>query len=130
MAGFSNYLEGLFMDWLFEGSAIATKANVYVSLHTGDPGDTGANEKAVAGSYARVTAAPASWQGTEGARENSAEIAFPAASADWGTITYFGLWDAASAGNFLGGGSLSLQKLVYNGDQLKFTSGNLDYTLD
>lgn len=132
MAGFSNYVEGLFLDWLFEGGAITTKTNTWVSLHTADPGDTGANEKTDANGYARVSTGAANWEGTVGARQNETEIAFTAATADWGTITHFGLWDAAGvgSGSFLGGGTVTPNKSVYNGDQLKFTSGNLDFTLD
>ena len=132
MAGFSDYVETTIMDWLFEATDITGHPTVSVSLHTADPADTGANELADTGAYARVTTAAGDWEGTVGARQNATEIAFTAATADWGTVTHFGLWDAAGvgSGSFLGGGSLTIPKSVYNGDQLKFTSGNLDFTLD
>ena len=51
---------------------------------------------------------------------NNGAIAFPQATADWTQATHFGLWDAASAGNFLGGGALTQAKTVLNGDTAEF----------
>ena len=49
-------------------------------------------------------------------------IAFPQATADWTQATHFGLWDAASAGNFLGGAALDTAKTVLSGDTAEFAS--------
>jgi hypothetical protein len=72
----------------------------YFSLHTGDPGTSGANE-VVGGSYARVLATfPAAATGastTAGATHN-----VPAGV----TVTHFGRWSAASGGTFYTGGTL------------------------
>lgn len=82
----------------------------YVSLHTGDPGTTGASE-VTGGSYARVQvnanggASPA-WNSAAGAAmDNSGAITFPEGGAD-ASVTHFGIWDAASNGNFIRGGAL------------------------
>src|SRR4030042_4099034 len=103
MAGFSNYLEEKIFNWLFEATTMgAAPANVFVSLHTDDPGETGTNELPGASAYARVSTAAADWEvvgGDVGYRQNATEIAFTAATADWGTITNFGLWDAAGVGS-------------------------------
>lgn len=75
-------------------------AVTHVSLHTADPGDTGANEVAGgAPAYARkaitIDAAAA------GNRNSSTvpEFDVPAAT----TVTHVGFWTAAVAGVFLGG---------------------------
>jgi hypothetical protein len=70
------------------------------SLHTADPGVTGANE-VVGGSYARVNA---TWAAA------AAGVAHPSASATFNvpagtTISYFGMW--TNAGVWVGGGPLS-----------------------
>jgi hypothetical protein len=70
----------------------------FVSLHTDDPGDTGAHEVS-GGFYARqgpTTFANAGANPT--VASNSAIITFSAASGTWGTIEYFGVWDAAKIG--------------------------------
>lgn len=69
----------------------------YVSLHTADPGLTGASE-VTGGAYVRVLAAlPAGANGTGTAP--SVDINVPAGT----TVTHVGVWTAASSGSFIGG---------------------------
>lgn len=44
MSAASNYLENNIINATLRGAAFPTSAAVYVSLHTADPNDTGANE--------------------------------------------------------------------------------------
>jgi hypothetical protein len=60
----------------------------------------------------------------------NAEIAFPQATADWGTVVAFAILDAVSGGNFLYWGDLTASKVVNNGDTFKFPSGDIDLTED
>lgn len=67
----------------------------FISLHTGDPGSTGANEVS-GGSYARKQT---TWTGgaVDGSIAGSAvTIPVPA-----GTFTYAGIWSAATGGRFV-----------------------------
>jgi hypothetical protein len=100
----------------------------YVSLHTGDPGNTGLTEVS-GGAYARqgpITFANAGNNPT--VASNSAIITFPVATGSWGTIGYFGVWDAATAGNFRGSGALTTAKAVNSGDTARFAAGALTIT--
>lgn len=91
----------------------------YISLHTSDPGGTGANECA-GGSYARQ---PASFGPANlGSASNDVEISFTGMPAC--TVSHVGIWDAL-AGSFVWGGALSASKVVNAGDTFKFTVGNL-----
>lgn len=120
----SNYLENELLDAVFSAGAFSV-TTVYISLHTGDPGETGASE-ATGGSYARQSAAFDA--AASGATANSGTISFtdmPAA-----TITHVGVWDAVSAGNFLWGGALTASKTTNSGDTFQIPTGDLDVTLD
>jgi hypothetical protein len=100
----------------------------YVSLHTADPGNTGAGEVS-GGAYARqgpVTFASAGNNPT--VASNSAILTYPAATASWGTITFFGVWDAATGGNFRGSGAVTTPKLVNSGDTARFAANSLTIT--
>ena len=100
----------------------------YVSLHTADPSDAGSSEVS-GGSYARqgpVTFASSGNNPT--VASNSAIVTFPTASAAWGTLTHFGIWDAASAGNFRGSGALTTSKTVASGDIARFIANALSIT--
>lgn len=96
----------------------------YVSLHTGDPGATGANE-VTGGSYARqaVTLSAASNK----ASSNSGALNFTGMPA--ATITHVGIWTAASDGTFEIGGSLTASKTTNAGDTFQFPVGDLDVAL-
>jgi len=73
----------------------------YASLHTGDPGSTGASE-ATGGSYTRVAV---TWPA---ASSGSATGTCPAHSVPAGTtVTHGGLWTAVSGGSFVTGAALS-----------------------
>ena len=85
-----------------ENQALATTNWAFVSLHTADPGTTGASEVA-GGSYARVAV---SWNAASGGsitNSGSLTINLPAST----TAAYFGIWSAVSAGTYYIGGALS-----------------------
>ena len=127
----SNYAEAAFLAWMTRATAMpSAPANLYVSLHTGDPADTGANEIA-GGSYARVAiAATSGWtaiadNGTVKQTANVAAINFPTATGNWGTITHAGLWDASTGGNFMDGGALDASLSISSGDIASLPAGAL-----
>lgn len=135
MSAFSNYLEDQIIGWAFSGATFATlptAGTVWVSLHTADPADTGANE-VTGGNYARIPVAAAGWTKTTGgtaSATNTNDIVFPASgtvtwSASSPGVTHVGIWNAVSAGNFLFGGALTTPRVVASGDVFKFLASNL-----
>ncbi len=112
-----------FTDTVGNGMLALLTAATKVSLHSGDPAKTGANELAGTG-YAQqdVTMATTTAQ----AIANDDLITFGAAGADWLAATHFGLWNDVT---FLGGAALSAPKTVLNGDSATFASGALSVSL-
>lgn len=107
---------------VLRNTAFAAIANVYVQLHTGDPGASGtANVSAVTGRQA-VTFNAASG----GSMSKSNTPSFSMTTSE--TITHVSLWDASSAGNFLQSAALSASKAVVNGDTLNITTLTLAFT--
>lgn len=103
-------------------------ATAYVSLHAADPGLTGTSEVS-GGAYARQGPIAFASAGSEPTvASNSAILTYPAATAAWGAIGWFGLWDAATAGNFRGSGALTTPKTVNSGDTARFAAGALTIT--
>lgn len=108
MAGASNYLEEAILNAVFRGVAFPTFTTVYIALFSVAPGEdgTGGTELSAAG-YARVpvTCSTSNWKdpstATQGQTNNSNDIVFPVANADWGTANAFGIYDAPSGGNLL-----------------------------
>lgn len=99
----------------------------YVSLHTADPGTTGANEL-TGNAYARqgtVSYATAASR----AKASDAPLTFgPATPAGWPAATHFGLWSASSGGTFHGGAALGTARTVNAGDSAQFAVGTLQVT--
>lgn len=131
---FSDYLELELLDQTFGALAWTAPATVYIALSTVNPLDDGSGlAEPAGGSYARkaqdndkVTWTTAS----AGALSNAIVVEFVTATADWGTITHFAVYDALTGGNMLGHGALSVSKAVDNGDTARFAIGELDVTLD
>lgn len=124
--GISTYASNLVIDWIFGTASMPSTTTAYVSLHSGDPGYTGANEITAGGhTYARksVTAGSASGRATD----NSNLLQWTDMPAV--TITYVGVWDLSSSGNFLWGGQLSVSKTTNAGDTFEIAIGDLDATM-
>lgn len=110
----SNTFENDLLKLIFNATAIANLAdnaasspltNLYVSLHTADPGEAGTqstNEVAYT-SYARVAVARTSggWTVTNNSVSPVANIDFPEATGGTATATYFGVGSASSGAGVL-----------------------------
>jgi hypothetical protein len=101
---------------------------VYVALFVGDP--AGAGVEVSQGGYSRKQTAGTDWEAaSSGATQNTNAIAFGTATESWGTVDYFAVYDAASAGNMLGYGALTQSKAIGSGDTASFAAGDLDFDL-
>ena len=143
MSAMSDYLENKLIDQLFRAQAAAGTATLYVGLYTAAPSDPSATGTEVSGgNYSRVavTSSLANWAGTQaaastvassgtgGQTSNNAAITFPTPSATWGTVTHFAIYDAATTGNELFWGALTISKTINSGDTVSFPAGSLAIT--
>lgn len=127
MAAISNYLEDALINATLRNTAYTSPATVYVALFTSDPTDAGSGTEVSGGSYARQSATFAA--PSNGASSTNADVQFPQATGNWGTITHFGIYDALTTGNLLYHGALTTSKTIETGDVFKIASGNLTVTL-
>jgi len=125
----SDYLENKLIDHLFRTGTFTKPSGLYVALLTAAPSDVGGGTEVTGGSYARVNLAPldTNWKatqggtsgvssGTGGLTSNATAITYPAPTANWGTITHFAIYDAASGGNLLIWDALTAARTVLSGD--------------
>ena len=100
---------------------------VFISLHTGAPGNTGANEIA-GGAYARQPLGAYTLTGNNPTiASNNNVIQFPQATTNWGTITHFGVWSLAAGGLFVGGDPVTIARDILQGDAARWDPGNLQF---
>ena len=131
MSGFSDYWENKILDHIF-GKGSYTPPTIYVGLSTADPADDGSGLAEPSGNaYARVQTSVSDWNAAvNGSLDNTGNITFAQATGNWGTITHFALFDAATAGNMLAYGALSQSKSISESDTARFKAGDLDISLD
>lgn len=128
---FTDYLENKLLDHILNDGTYTPPTNVFVALYTATPNDAGGGTEVSGGSYARQSTAAADWNAAaSGSKDNANDITFPTATASWGTVTSFGLFDVVSGGNLLAYGDLTANNVVNNGSTIKFTAGNLTVNLD
>src|SRR3990172_7798517 len=123
MGSLSNYLEDELLDHVF-GKGSFTPPTIYVALSTATLLDGGSGLAEPSGNgYARVQTTGADWNAaSDVAIDNANTITFNEATGNWGTITHFALMDAASGGNLLVHGALSISKSISSGDTVKFAA--------
>ena len=109
-------------DALFNATAYS-ETSVWLSLHTADPGTTGASEVSGEGYGRQQSPAAASSSGTY---TSGSDLRFDGMPA--GTVTHAGLWDAETGGNFLAGTALTASVTVNSGDSFRILAGNLTST--
>lgn len=139
-----NTFENDLLKLIFQAVAIANIAdnaagspltNLYVSLHTADPGEAGdqtTSEISYTG-YARVAVARTSggWTVTANSVSPNSDVVFPTSTGGTGgTVTHAAIGTAASgAGKLIISGTVSPTQIVNNGVQPKLLAGST-ITLD
>jgi len=139
-----NTFENDLVKLVFNATAIANIAdnaasspltNLYVSLHTADPGEAGdqTTSESAYTSYARVAVARTSggWTVSNNQATNTAAINFPQCTGGSSTVTYVAIGTASSgAGKLLASGALTSSLAVSNGITPSFAIGALTFSID
>lgn len=131
MAALSDYAENKLLDHLLGKAAYTMPTTVYLALYTVAPSDSGGGtEVSTSGTaYAREAITSLMSAASGGASSNSSAIEFDVATASWGTVVAVGIFDAATAGNLLMHGSLSVSQTINTGNQFVLPIGDLDAAL-
>lgn len=122
----SDYLENKVLDHILGTTSYTMPTTVYIGLATASFGDDNSGTELSGGAYARQSIAFDAASG--GTTDNTASVDFPVATANWGTISHYGLFDALSGGNLLIHGAFTTSKTVESGDVLRVSAGELDIT--
>ncbi len=128
---FSQYFATQVLSWVKGAPFPTALANVYVSLHSSDPGTAGTSgdvTNTITNSVNRTTISSAALSAVSGASGGGFEITntgvvqltTSANNSTPITVTHFGVWDAASGGNFLASGQLTSSVDVELGDTVQF----------
>lgn len=133
---FSTAIDNSIIDhYTTKATWSARTANAtWLALSSTTPTKSGSNvTEPSGGSYARVQVTASEFDSAaSSATANNAEQAFPQATADWvsgADLTHLCIFDASSAGTFIGFKALTVAKPALNGDTLKFPTGDIDIAM-
>jgi len=127
MTAKSNFLENELIDHVLGNLAYTPPASLFLALFTASPLDDGSGPEVSGGSYARrpITFGIASG----GSSSNDAIVTFPvppgAATAVWGSIADFAIFDALTVGNMLYYGAFTTAKIIDVDDIFEVLVGDL-----
>jgi hypothetical protein len=128
MAGLSTAMKNSILDMLFNQQNITAPTAIWLSMHTADPGATGASE--VSGSsYARVNVTNSFSAAASGAITNDVQIDYPEVTGSPYTAAFWGLWSAPSGGTYYKGGDISPDKTHPVGSVPSISVGELDISV-
>lgn len=123
MSAIQPYLANALINHILRGTGYTVPANIYIGLFVGAIEVSG-------GGYARQ-----SLQGTShwtspvnGASSNITAVNFPTATAPWGTIDHYGVFDALTSGNLLIFDVIAVPKVIGLGDVFVFPISSLNET--
>ena len=123
--GLSATIANDFLEWLFNASATsAAPTNIWIQLHTADPGASGTT--AVAGNATRKDLTAAMGTAASGTISNTAAITWSTGEVDTSEdYTHWALFDASTAGTFLCSGLMTANAVTV-GDEFTIPIGDLD----
>ena len=135
MGSYSTYLSDAILGHIV-GKTPYTMPEAFLAVSTANPLVSGSGiAEPVGNGYARVATVAGDWNTpSAGAINNANAFSFPAATGLWGTIAYFMLMDALTAGNMLAFGQTLdpsgnvTTKVITNGDVLSMAAGSLVIT--
>lgn len=123
----TNLAENKVLRYLLTTESATRPTAWFVALHTGDPGEDADQNELSGDGYARISA---TFTVTGSTAENDAPITFGPATASWGTVSHFSVWDSVTGGNPLYKGELTTPRLVQETDRIAFDAGTLEISED
>lgn len=105
----STFSRNILLNWLLTAGVVTRPTAWHVSLHTGDPGKTGANELVIGTDADYVRKVATFGAATLEVSATTTDLTWTAAAtATAHNITHIGVWDALTGGNFIVGGALAV----------------------
>ncbi len=133
MPGIASYVKDKLLDLAFSATAWGSKpTTVYFALLSTAPTDAGGGTELTGSGYARVsktTSGSSKFTVSTNGVTNADAISFPTATADWGTATHVGVYDASSGGNLLYWSPIGAPRIIVRGDSVSLDTGVFSVTL-
>lgn len=118
--GISEYYANKLLEHALGKTEFTMPTIMYLAAFDGDPLDAGS--EIATGAYARQQMTISAAAGA--IASNGADITFPEATGDWGTVSHLGVFYQLTEGTVSFAGTMDTAKAIATSDQLKVSSGN------
>jgi len=126
MAGsLSDYAEGKALDHILGTGAWTMPTGVVLGLFVSDPGEAAGGTEVTGGTYSRTAI---TFNAASGGSATNILVTFPTATADWGTVSHWVIFDGSA--NRLAHGSFDTPKSVPSGATAKILAATLTISID
>lgn len=127
---FTNYSAGKVLEHALRNTSWTSPSTVYMALFTVAPTDSSGGTEVTGGSYARQAMTFAAASGTPRKCVTSADITFPTATANWGTVVAWAIMDASTGGNMIFYNTLPSSQIINTDGVAVFKAGDVSVTVD
>lgn len=125
MSAKTDFLENNLINHVLRNTPYTSPTTIFVGMFTVAPDDTGGGTEVPTGGTAYIRQSIVFDPPSNGTTQNNADVTFPVATASWGTLVAFGIFDAVSGGNLLYHGLLTASKTISINDVFEWLLGNL-----
>jgi len=125
MSAKTDFLENELINHVLRNVPYTSPTQVFVGLFQVTPDDTGGGTEVPTGGTAYIRQTITFDPPSNGTTQNNTDVTFPVATASWGTVVAFALFDAVSGGNMLYYGLLTAPKTISTNDVFEWLTGNL-----
>ncbi|MDT0123869.1 hypothetical protein Q9R46_14505 [Paenibacillus sp. RRE4] len=123
----SNHWKKLSINAALRGISFTAPPKVYIALYTSNPTDADTGQEVTGGGYARrevIFGEPLVAERRAGT-QNTVDVVFPIATAEWGLITHIGIRDAITGGNLWYHGAIKTPRPALTNDLIRYLAGQL-----
>ena len=128
----STHLEHAILNHFFRSVSQPAPSTLFLALYISNPTDDDIGTEVAGGGYLRqtITFSEPQQVGGRGQITNAVQVTFPTATANWGTISHWGVRDAVTGGSLLAHAPVPTPKLIENGDEARFNAHAITISVD
>lgn len=128
----SNWLEEQILNHFIRNAPVPSPQSVYLALFINDPTDANTGTEVQGGSYSRqqVTFSQPIQSSDKAVIMNNHKIEYPVATAEWGSISHWGLMTAPTGGNLICRGVFNRLETVQTGNRFVLEPNNLQVSME
>jgi hypothetical protein len=128
----STHLEHAILNHFFRSQPVTVPPTLFLALYISNPTDSDIGTEVQGGGYVRqpITFSEPQQVNGRGQITNNTQINYPTATANYGTVSHWGVRDSVTGGNLLAHASIPTPRIIESGDEAKFNADSITISVD